>query len=99
MEHLPKRTNLVQETATTLKEWISAGILKELLPGELQLKARLGVGRDTLRLALKLLAHEGWITATNRGRQRRGQPRRASSSGQLADARLPVQVLLPYSTL
>jgi hypothetical protein len=38
MEHLPKRTNLATETAATLKEWISAGILKDVLPGELQLK-------------------------------------------------------------
>jgi hypothetical protein len=49
MEHLPKRTSLVHETATTLKEWISTGMLSEALPGELQLKGRLGVGRDTLR--------------------------------------------------
>ena len=37
MEHLPKRTSLVHETAATLKEWISTGMLSEVLPGELQL--------------------------------------------------------------
>src|ERR1022692_1726045 len=47
MEHLPKRTSLVHATATTLKEWISTGMLSEVLPGELQLKGRLGgAGRE-----------------------------------------------------
>lgn len=71
MEPLPKRTSLTHETASTLKEWIRRGVLKEILPGELQLKGRLGVGRDTLRLALKLLTDEGWITEATKGRQRR----------------------------
>ncbi|HTV43094.1 MAG TPA: substrate-binding domain-containing protein [Candidatus Sulfotelmatobacter sp.] len=70
MEHLPKRTSLVIETASTLKEWIAAGFLRDILPGELQLKSRLRVGRDTLRLALKSLAHEGWVTPSSKGRQR-----------------------------
>jgi DNA-binding LacI/PurR family transcriptional regulator len=94
MDGLPKRTSLVRETANTLKEWIEGGILRGTLPGELQLKARLGVGRDTLRLALKLLEREGWTTPTSRGRQRQvhagsGTQRKGS------DARLPVTFLSP----
>lgn len=55
MHWLPKRTSLAAETAVTLKKWIAEGELSGLLPGELRLKSRLGVGRDTLRLALKSL--------------------------------------------
>ncbi|HYG24755.1 MAG TPA: substrate-binding domain-containing protein [Verrucomicrobiae bacterium] len=71
MEQLPRRTNLASETAATLKEWINNGVLRDVLPGELQLKARLCVGRDTLRLGLKLLADEGWISPAVKGQQRR----------------------------
>src|SRR5450759_4642642 len=79
MEHLPKRTSLVHETATTLKEWISTGMLSEVLPGELQLKGRLGVGRDTLRLALKLLTDDGWVEPAAKGQQRRVHAQRLPS--------------------
>jgi DNA-binding LacI/PurR family transcriptional regulator len=100
VEHLPKRTNLAQETAGTLKEWIAAGILKETLPGERELKARLGVGRNTLRLALDTLAQEGWVSTASHG-----QPRRVQQPGPLAPtegsgaSQLPVTFLSPYSPL
>jgi DNA-binding LacI/PurR family transcriptional regulator len=98
VEHLPKRTNLVQETTATLKEWISGGILKETLPGERELKARLGIGRNTLRLALELLAKEGWLSSASRGRQRRVQKVEPLAHGDTGAAyRLPVTFLSPYS--
>ena len=100
MEHLPKRTSLVQETAATLKEWISAGILKESLPGERELKARLGIGRNTLRLALDFLEKEGWLSSASHGQQRRVQkaePLVPGDSG--ASFRLPVTFLSPYSPI
>jgi DNA-binding LacI/PurR family transcriptional regulator len=95
MERLPKRTSLVTETARTLKEWIGSRVLRRTLPGELRLKNRLRVGRDTLRLALKVLEREGWVTRAVRGRQRhvvrpRG-PGRKALSGQL-----PVTFLSPF---
>jgi DNA-binding LacI/PurR family transcriptional regulator len=71
MDRLPKRTSLVTETASTLKQWIGSSALRGMLPGELRLKSRLRVGRDTLRLALKTLEREGWVTSAVRGRQRR----------------------------
>jgi DNA-binding LacI/PurR family transcriptional regulator len=100
VQYLPKRTSLAQETAATLKEWIAAGILKEMLPGERELKARLGVGRNTLRLALDLLAQHGWVSAARHGQPRRLQkpgpctPRNGSAAGHL-----PVTFLSPSSPL
>ena len=65
MERLPKKTNLARETADTLKEWIESGAFQDVLPGELVLKERLAVGRDTLRIALKQLESEKWIMPPN----------------------------------
>ncbi|MDE3068889.1 MAG: substrate-binding domain-containing protein [Verrucomicrobiota bacterium] len=95
MEHLPKRTSLAIATAATLKEWIGTGVLRDVLPGELQLKARLGVGRDTLRLALSLLAKEGWVTPAIKGQQRRVKPEHPPNAIDLKSARLPVTFLSP----
>ncbi len=96
MEHLPKRTSLVHETAATLKEWISTGMLGDILPGELQLKTRLGVGRDTLRLALKLLTEEGWVEPTTKGLQRRVLAKHPLKPNQPVKDQLPVTFLSPH---
>jgi DNA-binding LacI/PurR family transcriptional regulator len=88
---------LVTETAETLKKWIIDGELNGLLPGEFRLKARLGVGRDTLRLALKQLEQEGWITASGRGRQRGVKLGRLPSRQRAPDRRLPVTFLSPFT--
>jgi DNA-binding LacI/PurR family transcriptional regulator len=96
MALLPKRTSLVSATVETLKTWISEGALSGVLPGELRLKARLSVGRDTLRLALKRLEEQHWISAAGQGRQRRVEqkhfPRRHRARGR----RLPVTFLSPF---
>lgn len=96
MEHLPKRTSLVHETAATLREWINSGVLQEELPGELQLKARLGVGRDTLRLALTLLTKEGWVSPATKGRQRRVQIGHPALEKNSVNSLLPVTFLSPF---
>lgn len=97
MEHLPKRTSLVVETATTLKEWINTGVFRDMLPGELQLKKRLRVGRDTLRLALKLLTQEGWVTPPTKGRQRWVEAEHPAIAAALKATQLPVTFLSPKS--
>ncbi|HYG24756.1 MAG TPA: substrate-binding domain-containing protein [Verrucomicrobiae bacterium] len=93
--HLPKRVSLVDQTAATLKAWITSGMLLEVIPGELQLKRRLGVGRDTLRLALAILAREGWVTNPEKGCQRRVRsvPERKRSAAVMQQ--LPVTFLSP----
>jgi DNA-binding LacI/PurR family transcriptional regulator len=98
MEYLPKRNSLVHETAAALKKWITTGILSGVLPGELQLKARLGVGRDTLRLALQSLEEEGWVTPAVQGRQRRVQAEHLPARTTTEDRR-PVSFLSPYSVV
>lgn len=94
MELLPKRTSLVVETASTLKQWIATGVVRDILPGELQLKKRLNVGRDTLRLALKSLTQEGWLTPSSQGRQRHIQGKHLPAAN-LEQTSLPVTFLSP----
>lgn len=95
MESMPKRTSLVDETVRVLKEWIASGILSEELPGELQLKERMGVGRDTLRRALRLITEEGWLCPADQGRVRRVTPARLRSRA-AATSHLPVTFVSPY---
>ena len=95
MEHLPKRTSLVLETAATLKEWIATGVLRDVLPGELQLKRRLRVGRDTLRLALKSLTDEGWVSPSSKGRQRWVNTQHPSLAADPNATKLPARFLSP----
>jgi len=96
MLQLPKRNNLVDQTADTLKEWMVSGILQDVLPGELELKERLRVGRDTLRMALQLLAKEGWLEPSAQGCRRRIHPQAFSRLRRNAGAKLPVTFLSPY---
>jgi DNA-binding LacI/PurR family transcriptional regulator len=95
MIKLPTRTSLVHETSSVLKEWIASGMVKDVLPGEHELKGRLRVGRDTLRLALQALENEGWIEASSQGRKRRIHPRKLRATGK-AGSNLPVTFLSPY---
>lgn len=95
-ERLPRRRDLAGETAATLKEWIRAGVLKEVLPGELRLKTRLRVGRDTLRLALRRLTQEGWVSPPAKGKRRRTQGGFPPARNRAAAEPLPVTVLSPH---
>src|SRR5208337_1969607 len=95
METMPQRRSLVDETARALKEWIATGTLSEELPGEMQLKSRLGVGRDTLRRALHILTDEGWLCPAGQGRARRVAPGRSPSLA-AATCHLPVTFISPY---
>jgi DNA-binding LacI/PurR family transcriptional regulator len=61
MDLIPKRTSLVAQTASILRECIQSGLWQELLPGEHELCKRFQVSRVTLRAALLLLAREGWF--------------------------------------
>jgi DNA-binding LacI/PurR family transcriptional regulator len=90
---------LVTETVATLKKWIMDGDLSEMLPGELRLKTLLGVSRNTLRLALKVLADEHWLSSTAQGQQRRVQKARLPSLPPASDRRLPVTFLSPFPTV
>jgi LacI family transcriptional regulator len=96
MIRLPKRNSLVSETATTIKQWIASGVLNDVLPGEMELKERLRVGRDTVRLALQALASEGWLEKAGQGRQRRICLTKLPKRIKRPAPELPVTVLSPY---
>jgi DNA-binding LacI/PurR family transcriptional regulator len=99
MPLLPKRTSLVTETAETLKKWIMDGDVSETLPGELRLKALLGVSRNTLRLALKVLADDNWLSSAAQGRQRQVQKHRLPLLRSKSNLHLPVTFLSPFTTV
>jgi len=93
---LPKRTSLITQTAESLKKMIVDGDLSGTLPGEFPLKASLGVGRDTLRLSLKQLEQEGWLSAAGRGRQRVIKYQQLPVQNREQQSRLPVTFLSPF---
>jgi DNA-binding LacI/PurR family transcriptional regulator len=79
MDTIPKRSSLVAQTATILRESIQAGVWKDFLPGEHELCERLQVSRVTLRAALVQLGREGWFKG-QQGRRREIVQKRVSKS-------------------
>ncbi|MCH7226352.1 substrate-binding domain-containing protein [Haloferula sp. A504] len=59
-----------EQVAAHLRQEILRGIWTGTMPGEDRLVARLGVGRDTLKTAVKLLEQEGWLVPQGKGRRR-----------------------------
>lgn len=68
---IPQKTSLVNETARVITERILSGEWNSSLPGERYLSRILEVGRDTVRKALVILAKEGWVSDTDKGRKRK----------------------------
>lgn len=60
-----------EQLAAYLRKQLIQGTWRELMPGELQLAAQLGVGRDTVKEALKLMEKEGLLVSQGVGKQRR----------------------------
>ncbi|NWK54753.1 substrate-binding domain-containing protein [Verrucomicrobiaceae bacterium N1E253] len=67
---LPQRRSLTAETAEVIREMIRSGEIKQKLPGERDLAARLQIGRDTLRTALAELEKTGWLSVGEHGKRR-----------------------------
>lgn len=67
---LPERSSLTTETVKVICSMIDSGELKQRLPGERDLAARLQIGRDTLRAALAELEKQGWISVGAHGKRR-----------------------------
>jgi len=65
-----RRQSLSEQTAAHLREAMRAGRWQEGLPGVRRLAADLGVSRDTLRAAMRLLEADGQIQAPGHGRRR-----------------------------
>lgn len=58
-----KRQSLAESVAESLQAEIAAGTFKvgEQLPTEPDLMLRFGVGRSSIREAIRILAHNGWV--------------------------------------
>ncbi len=85
MELLPKRSSLVAQTITVLRDAILAGIWKDVLPGEFELCDRFQVSRITIRAALDQLQREGWISAGQGRRRKIAHERIARKNGPVSD--------------
>lgn len=79
MDSIPRRSSLVAQTATILRESIQAGVWKDFLPGEHELCERFQVSRVTLRAALLQLGREGWFKE-QQGKRREIVQKRVSQS-------------------
>lgn len=70
MEIIPERQSLVAQTAQILRQMIFDGEWGSQLPTEAQLKARMQVGRNTVRAALVVLTKEGILSEGQPGIRR-----------------------------
>jgi LacI family transcriptional regulator len=75
---IPARQSLVSQTAEALRQGIRQRDWIVRLPGERALAAQLAVSRPTLRFALTILQHEGWIGGGRPRCQRRILRQRAA---------------------
>lgn len=60
-----------QQVAEYLREEIGKGVWTGMMPGKDRLVAQLGVGRDTVKMALRQLEQEGLLVGQGPGRRRR----------------------------
>lgn len=89
---IPQRISLVAQTATFLRNEITAGVWGKLLPSEITLCRELQISRVTLRAALEQLEGEGWFSSS-RGRRRQIADHKSRASA--APARNTVALLSP----
>jgi len=82
-----RRQSLPELTAGVLREGLLAGRWGGTLPGETKLALELGVGRNTVQAALRLLEAEGVL-----GKQGPGRSRTVAASGSGGKARGPLRV-------
>jgi DNA-binding LacI/PurR family transcriptional regulator len=78
MEPLPRKQTLPELVLARLREGISAGEWKGILPAERVLSETLQVSRQTLRLAIAQLRNEGWLDVVGKRtviQRRRSRPR------------------------
>ena len=68
---MPSRGNLVAECVRVMQLRLAAGEWPKRLPGERRLAETLQVGRDTIRLAIRHLEHEGILAPAAAGARRR----------------------------
>ncbi|MFK7849844.1 MAG: substrate-binding domain-containing protein [Akkermansiaceae bacterium] len=71
MENALRIKSASEQVADHLREELIRGTWSGTMPGETQLLAKLGVGRDTIKIALTLLEKEGILINQGPGRRRR----------------------------
>ena len=71
MPRLPQRHALPGQAAEIIQEMITNGELRDLIPGERTLAAKLQIGRDTLRAALEILEANEVISKREHGKRRK----------------------------
>jgi len=69
-----------EQVAEHLRDELRRGTWTGVMPGEDRLMARLGVGRNTIQAALRLLEEEGILASKGAGHQRRIMPQKRTKS-------------------
>ena len=67
---LPIRQSLIAQTAEAIREGIRQRVWRTHLPGERDLATHMKVSRPTVRFALEILQHEGWVRTSRAGFRR-----------------------------
>lgn len=98
MQLIPKRSSLVAQAVSILREGVQAGLWKDFLPGEMALCERLQVSRVTLRAALEQLEREGWCRA-GQGRRRSINAALVRRSNSMPSTRVCMLSPLPLQNL
>ena len=76
MHRVPKRSSLLGETLSVLRDGMRMGRWIDCFPGERELAEQLQVSRPTVRTALRILQKDGWVQISH-GRRTRIQGRRS----------------------
>jgi len=92
---MPQRGSLLAECVRVMQLRIEAGEWVEYLPGERRLADMLHVGRDTVRLTLAELEHDGWLEPAAAGKRRRIAKRRSKPASRNSGT-LRVGMLSPH---
>ena len=96
--HVPRRTSLVAQTVSLLRDELQSGRWRLWLPGEHELCGQLHVSRVTLRAALAQLQREGWLRASQ-GQRRKILAKRAGARTMAVNRRVVLLTAEPLQTL
>lgn len=98
MDPIPRRYSLVAQVSDILQEEIKSGLMRDVLPSELDLARRFQVSRPTIRDALEILRKSGLIESS-RGQNHRIVAQKICSEPQAGEGGVTVLGFAPLDEL